>query len=62
MAYAEPGRQAVSVMKRNILFPPLRLKETFVFQMSIPGVPEKAERSIFSTLRAESVVYFYIIR
>ena len=29
---------------------------------SIPGVPEKAERWIFSTLRAESVVYFYIIR
>ena len=30
--------------------------------MPIPGVPEKAERCIFSTLRAESVVYFYIIR
>ena len=29
---------------------------------SIPGVPEKAERWIFSTLRAESVAYFYIIR
>ena len=29
---------------------------------TIPGVPEKTERWIFSTLRAESVVYFYIIR
>ena len=28
----------------------------------IPGVPEKAERLIFSTLRAESVPYFYVIR
>ena len=30
----------------------------------IPGVPEKAERWIFSTLRTESVayVYMYIIR
>ena len=29
---------------------------------SIPGVPEKAERWIFSTLRTESVAYVYIIR
>ena len=28
----------------------------------IPGVPEKTERWIFSTLRAESDNYFYIIR
>ena len=28
----------------------------------IPGVPEKAERWIFSTLQTESVAYVYIIR
>ena len=28
----------------------------------IPGVPEKVERWIFSTLRTESVAYDYIIR
>ena len=33
-----------------------------IIVMPIPGVPEKAERWIFSTLRAESVKYFYIIR
>ena len=32
---------------------------SFVYTL---GVPEKAERWIFSTLRAESVAYFYIIR
>ena len=30
--------------------------------LNIPGVPEKAERWIFSTLRTESVAYVYIIR
>ena len=29
---------------------------------SIPGVPEKAERWNFSTLRAENVAYVYVIR
>ena len=28
----------------------------------IPGVPKKAEQQIFSTLRAKSGIYFYIIR
>ena len=28
----------------------------------IPGVPEKAERWIFSTLRAESVISVYVIK
>ena len=34
----------------------------FVACIIIPGVPEKGERWIFSTLRAESVAYVYIIR
>ena len=30
--------------------------------MTIPSVPEKAERQIFSTLRSESAISFYIIK
>ena len=33
-----------------------------IYAIIILGVPEKVERWIFSTLRTESVVYFYIIR
>ena len=34
-------------------------KNTYSYMhIIIPGVPEKAERRIFSTLRAESVIYF----
>ena len=29
-----------------------------IFVLPIPGVPEKAERWIFSTLRAQSTAYF----
>ena len=38
------------------------LKKVLPVPWDILGVPEKAERRIFSTLRAESVIYFYIIR
>ena len=40
----------------------IKVKCKMSYTFPIPGVPEKAERWIFSTLRAESVVYFYIIR
>ena len=35
---------------------------TLNLKLAIPGVPEKAERWIFSTLRAESVISVYVIK
>ena len=46
----------------QICFEALYYECLFVMINTIPGVPEKAERWIFSTIRAESVKYFYIIR
>ena len=51
-----PGDQAETV-QRHVAG--ARGKPT---DFTIPGVPEKAERWLFNTLRAESVVYLYIIR
>ena len=37
-------------------------KAMLCLSMNIPGVPEKAERWIFSTLRAKSIIFVYVIR
>ena len=53
-----PRQPSMFLVKKCFIF-------TFIYLYNliyIPGVPEKAEWWIFSTLRAESVVYFYIIR
>ena len=39
----------------------LHVHWTLVITSTIPGVPNKAERRVFSTLQARRVILFYII-